>query len=257
MTSRRSPVRCSAAGCKRPTDVLLLRSTVFNVLMVSSAAVYALLVLLLAPFPPLVRYRGIMLWPRLQIWLLRHLCGLDYRVEGRDNLPHRPSVILAKHQSTWETLALELIFPPLTWVLKRELMWVPLFGWALALLRPIAIARGSGRQAMEQIIQQGSARLTAGLSVLVFPEGTRTMPGRRGKYKLGGAILAAATGAPVVPVAHNAGTYWPRRSFIKRAGVIQVVIGPAIETDGRSPEEINTRAERWIESTMQRLQNGD
>ncbi len=236
--------------------MLLLRSALFNALMVSSAAVYALLVLLLAPFPPLVRYRGVMLWPRLQIWLLRHLCGLDYRVEGREHLPSRPSVILAKHQSTWETLALELIFPPLTWVLKRELMWVPLLGWAIALLRPIAIARGSGRRAVEQVIQQGRARLAAGLSVLVFPEGTRTAPGRRGRYKLGGAILAAATGAPVVPVAHDAGSYWPRRSFIKRPGVVRVVIGPAIETDGRSPEEINARAERWIESTMLQLQGG-
>ncbi len=238
----------------RLRDVMLLRSALFNAIMVSSAAVYAPLMLLLAPFPPLVRYRAIMLWPRLQLWLLRHLCGLDYQVEGKEHLPPGPAIVLAKHQSTWETLALELIFPPLTWVLKRELLWVPLFGWALALLRPIAIERGSGRRAVEQVIEQGRRRLAAGLWVLIFPEGTRMAPGKRGKYKLGGALLAAATGVAVVPVAHNAGSYWPRRSFRKRPGTIRCVIGPALETRGRSAEEINAVAERWIEATMQRLE---
>lgn len=238
----------------RLRDVMLLRSALFNAIMVSSAAVYAPLMLLLAPFPPLVRYRAIMLWPRFQLWLLRHLCGLDYQVEGKEHLPPGPAIVLAKHQSTWETLALELIFPPLTWVLKRELLWVPLFGWALALLRPIAIERGSGRRAVEQVIEQGRRRLAAGLWVLIFPEGTRMAPGKRGKYKLGGALLAAATGVAVVPVAHNAGSYWPRRSFRKRPGTIHCVIGPALETRGRSAEEINAVAERWIEATMQRLE---
>jgi 1-acyl-sn-glycerol-3-phosphate acyltransferase len=233
---------------------VLLRSAVFNLLMWLSAIGYATLSMLTFPLPPLVRYRFIIQWPRMQIWLLRRLCRLDYRVEGRENLPPGPAIILCKHQSAWETLALELIFPPVTWVLKRELLRIPFFGWALALLRPIAIDRSVGRGAVQQVIQQGRQRLAAGLWVLIFPEGTRIPPGTRGRYRLGGAVLAVETGRPVVPVAHNAGSYWPRRGFIKRPGVIRVVIGPVIESRGHSAAEINARAERWIEDTMLRLE---
>lgn len=222
--------------------------------MVLSVLIYAPLSLLTFPLPPLARYRFIAQWARFHIWLLRRLCHLHYRVEGKQHLPAGPAIILSKHQSAWETLAFQVILPPHTWVLKRELIWVPFFGWALALLRPIAIERGAARRAFDQVIKQGRERLAAGLWVLIFPEGTR-MPSRtRGKYKFGGAVLAEATGYPVVPVAHNAGTFWPRRGFVKYPGEIRVVIGPMIETQGRSAGEINRLAEEWIESMMEELE---
>jgi 1-acyl-sn-glycerol-3-phosphate acyltransferase len=163
-------------------------------------------------------------------------------------------VILAKHQSAWETIAFQQIFPPQTWVLKRELLWIPLFGWALALLRPIAIDRGAGRVAIEQVIEQGRERLQSGIWVVVFPEGTRVAPGTRRRYGIGGAALAAASGYPVVPVAHNAGSFWPRRGFRKRPGMIRVVIGPVIDSHGKTAEEIRRQAEEWIENTMAGLE---
>ncbi len=234
--------------------MLALRSVLFNVVMWLSILVYAPASLLTFPFPARARYRFIKQWARFHIWLLRHLCRLDYRVEGRENLPHEPAVILSKHQSAWETLAYQLIFPPFSWVLKRELIWIPLFGWALALMQPIAITRGSGRRAIDQVIKQGTSRLASGVWVLIFPEGTRMPPGRRGRYRIGGAMLACASGHPVVPVAHNGGTYWPRRGFMKNPGVVQVVIGPTIASRGRKPEEVVRIAEQWIESTMARLE---
>jgi 1-acyl-sn-glycerol-3-phosphate acyltransferase len=235
--------------------MLAVRSALFNVILWTSVLVYAPLSLFTFAFPPPARYRFIKQWARFHIWLLRHLCRLDYRVEGRENLPDEAAVILSKHQSAWETLAYQLVFPRFSWVLKRELIWIPLFGWALALQQPIAIQRGTGRRAMEQVIKQGTSRLAAGVWVLIFPEGTRIPPRQRGRYRIGGALLASASGRPVVPVAHNAGTYWPRRGFIKQPGVIRVVIGPAIETRGRKPEEIIKLTEKWIEDTMKQLQS--
>jgi 1-acyl-sn-glycerol-3-phosphate acyltransferase len=235
--------------------VLYLRSAVFNAIMVLSVLIYAPLSLLTFPLPALVRYRFITQWSRFHIWLAWRLCGLRYRVEGKEHLPSGPAIILSKHQSAWETLAFQIIFPPHTWVLKRELIWLPLFGWALALLRPIAIERGAARRAFDQVIRQGRKRLAAGLWVLVFPEGTRMAPRTHGKYKLGGAMLAEATACPVVPVAHNAGTFWPRRGFLKYPGEIRVAIGPLIESSGRNAEEINRLAEEWIEGTMTVLEN--
>lgn len=246
--------RHSCPASWRRADVSYLRSAVFNAIMVVSVLIYAPLSLLTFPFSPLARYRFISQWARFHIWLARYLCRLHYRVEGREHLPAGPAIIMSKHQSAWETLAFQIIFPPHTWVLKRELISVPFFGWALALLRPIAIERGTGRRAVEQVITQGRERLAAGLWVLIFPEGTRMPPRTRRKYKLGGAMLASATGYPVVPVAHNAGAYWPRRGFLKYPGEIHVVIGPVIDSQGRTAEQINALAEEWIEATMAKLE---
>jgi len=232
----------------------LFRSVLFNVVMWVSVVIYAPLMLptALLPFP--TRYCIIRQWARFQVFLLKALCGLDYRVEGREHLPAGAAIIMSKHQSAWETIVFQEIFPAQTWVLKRELMWIPLFGWALALLRPIAINRGAGRQAIEQIIAQGRERLQSGIWVVVFPEGTRVAPGARRRYGVGGAVLAAETGYPVVPVAHNAGSFWPRRGFLKRPGTIRVVIGPAIDPRGRKAEEIIRRTEEWIENAMMELE---
>jgi len=248
-------MRCFRANFLR-IDVLALRSALYNLILWLSVVVYAPLALLTLPVPHLWRYRFITQWARFQIWLLKVLCGLDYLVEGREHLPDNPAIILSKHQSAWETLAFQGIFPPFVWVLKRELMWIPLFGWALALMRPIAIDRGSGRRAVEQVIEQGRRRLQDGLWVVIFPEGTRVAPGVRRRYGIGGAVLAAETGYPVVPVAHNAGHYWSRRSFIKRPGTIRLVIGPVIESRGRSAEDIRSATEAWIESAMNELEAG-
>ena len=231
-----------------------LRSLFFNLILWVSAAIYASLALLTFPFPVRQRYAFVSGWARMQMWLARWLLGLRYHVEGRGHLPHGAAIVLAKHQSTWETIALQQILPPQVWVLKRELMWIPLFGWALALLKPIAIDRGAGRKAVEQVIEQGRQRLTDGFWVVVFPEGTRVAPGHRRRYGIGGAVLAAESGYPVVPIAHNAGSFWPRRTILKKPGTVQVVIGPVIESKGKTSQQIIAEAEQWIESEMVRLE---
>lgn len=219
-----------------------------------SVFVYAPLSLLTIVLPFPWRYWFISRWACLQLWLLKVLCRLDYSVQGAEHLPPGAAIILSKHQSAWETLAFQKIFPPQTWVLKRELLWVPLFGWALMLLRPIAIDRSAGRRAVEQVVAQGRQRLQSGLWVVVFPEGTRVAPGRRGRYAIGGAVLAAETGYPVVPVAHNAGSFWPRRGFFKKPGTVRVAIGPVIDSRGKSAEEIRKLSEAWIENKMLELE---
>jgi 1-acyl-sn-glycerol-3-phosphate acyltransferase len=232
----------------------LLGSALFNALMWLSVAVYAPAMLLTFPLPFRWRFYLISRWAAFQMWTLRVLCGVRYEVHGREHLPAGPAIIMAKHQSSWETLSLALIFPPQTWVLKREVIWIPLFGWALALLEPIAINRASKREAIQQVIAQGRERLRDGIWVTVFPEGTRVAPRQRRRWGQGGAVLAAETGYPVVPIAHDAGHYWPRRSFVKRAGTIRLIIGPTIDARGRDHEEILRRAEAWVNQTMERLE---
>src|SRR5207248_7872901 len=193
----------------------------------------ALLALATFPLPRMLRYQIISGWSRLVVWLAKTVLGIRWRVEGREHLPARPAVILSKHQSAWETMAFQLIFPPQVHVLKRELLWIPFFGWGLALMSPIAIDRARGARALRTIARRGRERLAQGFWVVVFPEGTRVRPGERRAYQLGGAWLAAAAGAPVVPVAHNAGLFWPRNAFLKRPGTITVRIGPCNDAASR------------------------
>jgi 1-acyl-sn-glycerol-3-phosphate acyltransferase len=233
--------------------VVLVRSSLFWLALLLFTPPYALLALLSAPLPRLARYRFISGWSLVMLWFLRHLCGIDWKVEGRENLPRGPAVILSKHQSAWETLAFQRILPPQVHVLKRELLWIPFFGWGLALMSPIAIDRSKGVKAMRSIARRGKERLEQGFWVIVFPEGTRVAPGARRKYHPGGAWLAAHAGAPVVPVAHNAGRVWPRNSFLKYPGRVTVRIGPAIESAGREPEAIVAMAETWIETQQKTL----
>ena len=230
-----------------------LRSTLFWLALLILTPPYAVLALASAPLPRMARYRFISGWSRLALWCLRRLCGIRWNVEGRHHLPRQPAVILAKHQSAWETLAFQEIFPPQVHVLKRELLWIPFFGWGLALMSPIAIDRARGPAALRQMARRGKERLEQGFWVVVFPEGTRVAPGRRRKYQLGGAWLAAYAGAPIVPVAHNAGRVWPRNSFLKFPGKVTVRIGPRIESAGRDPETINAMAEQWIEAQQATL----
>lgn len=230
-----------------------LRSLIFLLLQIIITPVFAMLALLSFPLSPLARYRIISQWAKLMLPLLHLVCSIRHEVRGIENIPKEPCIVLCKHQSAWETLALQKIFPPQVWVLKRELLRIPFFGWALALTSPIAIKRSDGKGAMRQLLKQGKERLAQGFCVVIFPEGTRIPFGRRGKYKIGGAMLAASSGVPVVPVAHNAGRLWGRNAFSKHAGLITMSIGAPIETKGRKAEEINAEVEAWIENEIQQL----
>ncbi len=220
-----------------------------------STLVVAPLLLLAYPLGFQRRYALSKCWTGFNIWWLGLTCRVHYRLRGVENLPDEPVIVFAKHQSTWETLFLHWRLPPLAWVLKRELFWLPLFGWGLAVLEPIAINRNATAAAVAQILRQGKRYLDGGRWVLIFPEGTRCAPGQRRRYKSGGARLAAHSGYPVLPIAHNAGEYWRRRSFIKYPGTIDVVIGPLIPTTGLNAHQINAQAARWIEQTMQEISN--
>jgi 1-acyl-sn-glycerol-3-phosphate acyltransferase len=228
----------------------ILRSLLFTTVLFVSVPLYSLPVMLSFVLPFRIRFAIVRSWARMVMAALELLCGLRYAVEGRERLPAQPCVVLLKHQSAWETIAEVLFLPDQSWVLKRELMWVPFLGWALAALRPIAIDRRAHRTALDQVVEQGRERLAAGLWVMVFPEGTRVAPGARGRYGLGGAALAKAAGVPIVPVAHNAGWYWRRRALIKYPGTIQVRIGPAISSADLSVPALTDAARNWIEAAV-------
>ncbi len=229
----------------------IVRSTLFAVVLLVLTPLFAMIALCVSPCAPLTRYRVIGGWSHAVMWCVRHVLGIRWRIEGAENLPSQPSVILAKHLSAWDTIAFQLIFPPQVYIYKRELFKVPFFGWGLAQMPSIAINRSSAREALNQVVKQGKQWLADGFWVVIFPEGTRVAPGQKKRYKIGGAWLAATAGAPVVPVAHTAGEFWGRNSFWKRSGEVVVSVGPAIDTRGLSPEEVNTRTEAWVEGEMQ------
>ena len=226
------------------------RSLIFSTVMICATLLITLLLVVSSPMPFSFRSRLARGYAYFIISALKVLCGIKYQVHGHENIPKGAAIIFSKHQSSWETYALQLFFPSQVWVLKRELIWVPFFGWGMATLKPIAIDRGSGRKAVNQIIEKGKQRLEAGIWVTIFPEGTRIAPGQHKRWGIGGAVLAESSGYPVVPVAHNAGEFWGRRSFLKKPGTIQVVIGPPIEAKGLKATEINQKAEDWMKTTM-------
>ena len=230
-----------------------LRAMLFYLGITLATLIIVLCSPLVLPLPYRWRYFYFSRWGRFAIWWLRLTCALDFRVEGRENIPEGTAIILAKHQSAWETIAMQQIFPPQTWVLKRELFWIPFFGWGLAMMLPVGIDRAAGKKALKQVITQGTARLKRGLWMVIFPEGTRTLPGERVRYAIGGAMLAEKSGYPVVPVCHNAGEFWPKKGFVKKPGTITLVIGPPIDPHGKRANELNAEVEEWIESTYQRI----
>ena len=206
------------------------------------------------PFSFHTRYWFINFYSVLNLWVLKHLCNIDYRVEGMENIPKDEAcIIFSKHQSALETMMVQRIFPPLTFVVKRELLWLPFFGWGLKSINPIAIDRKSGRKAILQIIDQGIDRLKKGIWIVIFPEGTRSKPGTKLQYKKGGAILATKSGHRVIPVAHTAGEFWPKGFFSRQTGTITMSIGPAIETKDRTAEDVLLEAEAWVETKMKEI----
>jgi 1-acyl-sn-glycerol-3-phosphate acyltransferase len=243
----------STGCCNAEKTMILLRSILFYAGLSCATIVFFPIAILLYPFPLNLRFRVMSRWAIFNLWWLRRTCGLGHEIEGLGNIPQQASIIMCKHQSAWETLALQLVFPPQVWILKRELLWIPIYGWALAAMQPIAINRSSMIRAMRQIVNEGCQRLQQGLWVVIFPEGTRIAPGIRGKYQPGGGMLAEQAGCPVVPVAHNSGYFWPRNSLKKWPGTITMVIGPPIDSKGKSAEFIMAQVEDWIETTVERL----
>lgn len=231
----------------------LLRSILFYLGMLILTPPFSILAFLLIPVNNVTRSRLVSGWAYCTMFWLKVTCGVRYEVRGRENIPSHPSIILSKHQSAWETIALQTIFPPQIWVMKRELLLIPFLGWAFMALGSIPINRSSGREALKQLVTHGKDRLARGLWVVIFPEGTRTAPGGKGKYHIGGAWLATHTSSTVVPVAHNAGVFWPKNGFAKTPGTITVSIGKPIETAGMKPDELNKLVEQWIEDEVARL----
>jgi 1-acyl-sn-glycerol-3-phosphate acyltransferase len=234
--------------------IALLRSLFYMLFLTVTVIPYAFACIIWSPLPARWRYRLTVGWPGLAIWGARVICGIRWQVRGWENLPDGPCILLSKHQSAWETLFFPSHMPrQVCFVYKRELHRVPFFGWGLALLRMIPIDRSKGRDAFEQVVRLGAQRMAEGRWPLLFPEGTRIAPGKTGRFKMGGALLASRTGAVVIPIAHNAGECWRRNAFIKRPGLITVSIGPAIESQGKSPDELNQHVQEWIEGEMHRL----
>lgn len=233
--------------------VLYLRSFLFWIVFALLIVAFASLLVLSFPFPFEKRFLLTRSWSTLTIAWLKFTCKLRYEVQGLENIGSQPGIVFAKHQSTWETLTLNFWFTPQSWVVKRELLWAPVFGWGMRMMDPIALNRGAGKKAVDQLVEQGRQRLEKGRWIIIFPEGTRIAPGETGRYRIGGAVLAERTGYPITPVAHNAGEFWPRRQFIKKPGVIQVRIGPPIETRGKTAQQILSETKQWIETEMAKI----
>jgi 1-acyl-sn-glycerol-3-phosphate acyltransferase len=232
---------------------LSIRAGLFWLLFLPNITLFAILINLSLLLPFWFRIGLIRIWIMTSLAWLKLTCNLGYKVEGLENIPDDGFIIMSKHSSTWETIALQKWFRPMAWVVKRELIWIPFFGWGLKGMEAIAINRGTGRQAIRQLIEEGRNRMDQGRIVMLFPEGTRVMPGQYKPFKLGGAILSQKTGYSILPVAHNAGEFWPRHSWIKWPGTIRVVIGPPIAPEGRKPDQIIKEVEQWVIGTCEKI----
>jgi 1-acyl-sn-glycerol-3-phosphate acyltransferase len=238
-----------------PTLGLALRAVLFYAGSVPATMLFGTLGLLMHHVLPFsIRFAVMSKWAWFNVWWLKVTCGVDYRVRGHEHIPTATAaILLCKHQSAWETCALLRIFPPQSYVLKQELLRVPFMGWGLASLDPIAIDRNGGIKALKQLIEEGRQHLEKGIWIGIYPEGTRVAPGTRKPYEVGGAVLAKKTGYPILPVAHNAGLFWPRNSFIKRPGTIDLLIGPPMTAEGKSANEFNAEVEEWIEARVEEI----
>ncbi len=233
--------------------MLILRSLLFYTGQIISTILIAPIGIIAFPLDFKKRYYLITRWAVFNLWWLKICCNVTYEIKGKDNIPEKPCIVMSKHQSAFETLALQQIFIPQVWILKKELLQIPIYGWGLASMQPIAINRDSTIKSFRQIADQGCERLQKGYWVIIFPEGTRVAPNKKKKYLPGGGMLAEKSGAQVVPVAHNAGRLWSRNSMIKKPGLITIKIGPVIESENKSAKEITDEVENWIEKEIGEL----
>jgi 1-acyl-sn-glycerol-3-phosphate acyltransferase len=237
--------------------LLTLRSLIFNILFWLNTFTLSAAIIILRPLGLKFGNRIGRLWSITNLFLLKIICGITYDIQFRGERPEGPVVYLAKHQSAWETIAFPALLPPFMWVLKRELMYIPIFGWCLMVLGHIGINRKAGRSAIKQINRDGKKILESGYNMVIFPEGTRMAPGERGTFNPGGVGLAISNGVPIVPVAHNAGSLWRKNAFAKRSGKITVIIDEAIETKGMSPSDrkvLTERVKKTIENRMKEIE---
>ena len=248
-TSRHEPGEPVSNRC-----TLFLRSLSFTIVWFAFTPLWACICFATCWLPYRKRYHIVSRWNVFTIWLLKSICGIHYQVRGMENLPDGPAILLSKHQSAWETIFFLYHMPrPLSFVLKKELQYIPFFGWTLALLRMIPINRRQGTNAFRQLVKKGSLRLREKHWIIIFPEGTRIPVGQKGKYHNGGSRLAIKTGAAIVPIAVNAGECWPKNTFIKKPGLITVSIGKAISPENRTPDDLMHEVENWIENEMRQI----
>ena len=235
--------------------MIWLRAILYYIFLGLTTLCFGLAIILPSQFASTGYIDGVVRrWAQTNIWLQQIICGLYANIEGLEHLATKPCIFLVKHQSAWETICLQYYLPHKQgWVLKQELLNIPVLGWVLKIANFIPIDRKAGRRAIIQLIRTGTDYLNQGRSVLLFPEGTRTAPGERQKYNIGGAILAQKTGVPVIPISHNAGLFWARKGLKKYPGTIQVRIGPPIDSTGKTAAEILEATETWIEDTLQTL----
>ena len=232
---------------------LVIRSTLFWVLFLPGVTITSILVSISFFMPIGFRVGILKCWIGFTLFSLTVLCGLRFQIEGQENITNDGVIIMSKHSSTWEAIALQKFFGPMVWVVKRELIWIPLFGWALASVNAIALDRGTGRKAINQLIRESKSWMDQGRTLMLFPEGTRVLPMQQKPFKIGGAIVSRRTGYSILPIAHNAGEFWPRHSWIKWPGTIRVVIGKPISPEGKSSEQIINEVGGWITSECERI----
>ena len=242
--------RKSVATVRPRRRISRVRGVVHFVGLALNTMVLQVILLPTRLLPFRIRYPAVTLWSRVNVWWLRLAAGVDHRIEGWENVPDQRCIVVANHQSSWETIVFETLFRPHCWVLKQEFLRIPFAGWGAALLEPIAVDRSAGHRSVRQLVRTGCDRLRLGRWVIVFPEGTRTAPGKRRRYHVGAGALARASGVPVLPVAHNSGLFWPRHSPILYQGTVRLRIGPPISPEGRSAKEIVAAAEAWIQAQM-------
>lgn len=230
---------------------LLLRSLIFYFVFIVTVVLHTSLCVILGIFfPAKKRFPYFVLWNKFIIWWLRISCNIQVNITGLENIPNKPFIIISNHQSTWETIFIYGYFQPLTAILKKELLFIPFFGWALAMLKPIAIDRSKKRSARKMLISQGQDRLNNGISVLIFPEGTRLNPGQEKPWSTGGATMAIEAKATILPLAHNAGHFWPAHKIIKYPGTIDVIIGKPIDATSQSSRELTEQVSTWIKQAV-------
>ena len=234
--------------------MIYLRSGIFYIGYLSSGLLASLLACTFGPFLSLnSRLKIFSLWPRFANWFLSLTCGIEIVIEGKENLPSEPCVIVSNHQGQWEAFSMQYLFHPLCTLLKRELLYIPLWGWAMYLLKPIAINRGRPREALQQALEEGKDRLDSGMFVLFFPEGTRVEAGRINKYTRSSFELALRSDVPVLPIVHNSGDCWPAHKFLKYPGTIFLTVGKSRKV--LNAKESAREIENWTRNSLKRSLN--